>query len=204
MTPDQLIACGIDAKTAEAFAAPLTAACDRFTLTVRAQAMLVGQCIVESSAFQRLEEGLDYTHADRILAEFGSHVGGGLDVAQTLVGRPQALANRVYAGRFGNGDEASGDGWRYRGRGLIGLTFRENYRKEGMSLGADYEGQPDLVAQPEDACLTAVWYIVSRGLVPAANAGLVDQVTHGINPAMDQAQRRRDSVARCLKALGVA
>lgn len=57
---------------------------------------------------------------------------------------PEALANKVYGGRFGNGPEASGDGWRYRGRGFVQITFRDNYKRLGDAMGIDLVGNPDL------------------------------------------------------------
>lgn len=90
--------------------------------------------------------------------------------AERLVGAPQLLADTVYSGCWGNGDAASGDGWRYRGRGLIRLLGRKTYRDAGAALGRPYEQQPDLVARTQDACLTAAWLWHERGLNELADA----------------------------------
>ena len=87
------------------------------------------------------EEGLYYRSAERICAIFRSCVPDAAS-AQCLACNPKALANRVYAGRNGNRDEASGDGWRYRGRGLIQLTGRANYVRAAQALGRDYVEGP--------------------------------------------------------------
>lgn len=80
------------------------------------------------------------------------------DTVANYARQPEKIANRVYANRLGNGDEASGDGWRNRGRGLFQLTGKDNYAKAGAALGKNYAANPELVALPEDACLTAGWY----------------------------------------------
>lgn len=109
----RLIAAGIAPTQARVFLAPLSAACARFGISTPARlAAFIGQCAVESGRFTQLEEGLYYTTAERVRAVFPASVLSLGDAAR-LTRNPQALANRVYAGRNGNGDEASGDGsWR--------------------------------------------------------------------------------------------
>jgi putative chitinase len=83
--------------------------------------------------------------------------------AVKFVRQPELLANTVYANRMGNRGPASGDGWKYRGRGIFMLTGRSNYTAAGDSLGRPYKDDPDLLAQPEDAVLTAGWFWASSG-----------------------------------------
>ena len=84
---------------------------------------------------------------------------------------PEKLANYVYALRLGNGDEASGDGWRYRGRGLIQTTGRSNYRATGVALTQPLEAQPELLRTPGMAALSAAWFWKSHGLNELADVG---------------------------------
>jgi putative chitinase len=154
-----LINAGVPPTQARAFQAPLSAACDRFEINTPARiAGFVAQCRVESTDFMRLEENLRYTRPERLQQVFPIRVPSIRDAAQLVAAGPQAIANRVYSDKNGNGDEASGDGWRYRGRGLIQLTGRNEYSDAATELGRPYLEQPDLVATPEDACLTAAWY----------------------------------------------
>jgi len=121
--------------------------------------------------------------------------------AATLCRNPQALANRVYANRLGNGDESSGDGWKYRGRGLFQLTGRAEYMAAGDALGQDYKAQPDLVAQPEDAAMTAGWYWASANLNDLADSAQIDAITRRINgPGMAAADDRRSAYDEALRA----
>jgi len=94
-----------------------------------------------------------------------------LKKARTYERNPEKLANYVYASRLGNGDEASGDGWRYRGRGLIQTTGRSNYRATGAALTLQLESEPTLLEEPDHASLSAAWFWKSHGLNELADAG---------------------------------
>lgn len=196
-----LIAAGITPTQAKAFAEPLASACARFGIDrpVR-EASLVAQCAHESGGFARVEENLYYTTPERVRAMWPSRVHS-LEDASHLIRQPQALANRVYANRNGNGDESSGDGWRYRGRGLIQLTGRANYMAAGSALGAAYKDQPDQVATPVHAALTAAWFFVTAGCLPLADASNTDAITRRINgPAMAGAADRRQRFEEAVRA----
>jgi putative chitinase len=191
ITAATLTAAGIAPAMAAKFAVPLAHACARFGINTPARiSAFVAQCRVESGGFKQLEEGLTYTTAGRIRDVFPSRVPS-ITVAAQLIRNPEALANRVYSGRLGNGDEASGDGWRYRGRGLKQLTGRTNYTNAAAALGRPYVEQPDLVAQPDDACLTAAWYWHSAKCNVMADAAQWDLITRAVNgPGMLQADLR--------------
>jgi putative chitinase len=201
ITVAALVATGIPSAQAQSFAAPLQAACDRFSIdTPGRMAAFVAQCAHESSNFTALEEGLFYRSADRICKIFPSRVAN-VAAAQALVGNPQALADCVYAGRNGNGDEASGDGYRFRGRGLIQLTGRANYERAANALARDYIADPDLVAAADDACLTAGWFWDASKLNALADAGSFDAITRAVNgPAMAGAAERRELFELALRA----
>ena len=191
-TVQMLIQMGVHPTQARAIAGPLAAACERFDINTRTRlAGFLGQCIVESGAFKNLEESLFYTSPERILRIFPSRVRG-LDHAARLARNPQALANCVYAGKIGNGDEASGDGWRFRGRGIKQLTGRANYAAAAAALGRPYLEQPDLVAQPEDACLTGAWFWHRGNCNALADSSQWDAITRAVNgPGMMDADLRR-------------
>ena len=95
--------------------------------------------------------------------------------------KPQAIANRVYAGRYGNGDERSGDGWKYRGRGLIQLTFKDNYVAFSQEIGIDLASYPDYVALPHFAALSAAWFWAIHGCNELADMGDFLKETKVIN-----------------------
>lgn len=198
---DKLIAAGLAAEQARVWASPLSAVASRFQINTPArEASWVSQCHHESGGFLRLEENLFYTTAERVRAMWPRRVSG-LGDAATLLRNPQALANRVYSNRNGNGDESSGDGWAYRGRGLLQLTGRANYLAAEAALGQPYKTQPDLVLQPMHAALTAAWFFVAGGCLRLADAGDVDGVTRLINgPAMAGAEARRRGFERALAA----
>ena len=197
-----LIAAGLEPTAALTYAEPLAAACARFGIdTPRRVAGLLGQCMVESGRFTATEENLRY-RAEPLLRVFPSRVRT-LPDAQALVTKgPQAIANRVYSGKNGNGDEASGDGWRFRGRGLIQLTGRSNYAAAAEATGQAYLEQPDLVALPPDACLTAAWYWAKAGCNQFADALAWDRCTRLVNgPAMLHREERAAASEQALRAL---
>lgn len=80
------------------------------------------------------------------------------DQANQYARKPQAIANRVYANRMGNGNEQSGDGWKYRGRGFIQITGKDNYRLLSNDSGVDYISNPDLLLNEADSLISALWY----------------------------------------------
>ncbi len=164
------------------------------------QAAFLAQVAVESQELTRLSENLMYTHVERLLEVFPSHFSGEADAAK-YVGRPQAIANRVYAGRMGNGDELSGDGWRYRGRGLFQLTGKNEYRAYGLAQRAmDFLANPDRVAEPRWAADSAGWYWESNSLNVLADARDFKGITKHINGGYEAWAQRK---AYYEKALGL-
>jgi putative chitinase len=169
-------------------------------------AMFIAQVGHESGQLRRIEENLNYTNGDRLLAIFGSKRFKSAAEAATFAGQPQRIANRVYAGRNGNGDEASGEGWKYRGRGLIQITGRNNYAAASEALFEDTHvllDNPDRVLDSEIATRTAGWYwMANRCGMPAAR-GDVQAVTKIINgPACDGLPLRADLFRTACRVLG--
>ena len=124
------------------------------------------QIATETDGLQRLDEYMSYSPG-RLVEVFGKRVSP--EKARALAFKPTPTANYVYANRLGNGDEASGDGWRYRGSGFIQLTGRENFRKRGKELGLPLELQPDLVRQPTGGLKAALMYWTARKINAAAD-----------------------------------
>lgn len=186
------------------WAPALAAAFAKFDLrTNRRVAAAVGQFLVEAGAsFNELAENLDYTHASRISQVFPREFPTSAD-AEPFVRKPEALANRVYADRLGNGDEASGDGWRFRGRGLIQLTGRDEYAEFGATLGMAPEQVAKHSETQEGAAMSGCWYLASRGCLVLADHWLISNITRKVNgSAMEGADQRHAYSEAMLKALG--
>jgi putative chitinase len=158
-------------------------------------AHFMAQAHTETGGLRRLVENLSYTSADRLDAMF-SAVHDHADAARLIAAGPEATANRVYASRYGNGDEASGDGWRYRGRGGLQLTFRDNYRTVGHAIGMDLEGHPELLEQPETAFLASAKYWAWKSINAFADRDDVVGVTRLINPALAGLDDRKVNLTR--------
>lgn len=163
-------------------------------------AALLAQTAHESNDFRVMGEDLSYS-AQGLMKTFPSAFPTAR-IASQYANRPRAIANRAYANRNGNGDEASGDGWRYRGRGYIQLTGRENYRRAGQALGLPLEKQPDIASQPEIAAQIAVWYWKNRTKPNVRNFYDTRRVTATINPAQAGARDRQENFADFYQYLG--
>ena len=98
-----------------------------------------------------------------------------------IVTKPEKIANRVYADRMGNGNEASGDGWKFRGRGLIQLTGKDNYQQFAKDYGIDCVKNPDLLLEPQFALASACWFWQKRNLNTFADKDDIVMVTKRVN-----------------------
>ena len=203
ITVQSLIAAGVQPTQAKQFAPHIEAACVRFEIkTLSQRAAFIAQAMHESANFTRLEESTYYSSPERIHATFKRLRDVPLaTLAARYIKNPQALANLAYANTNGNGDESSGDGWRYRGRGLFQLTGRANYMAAGDAAGRDYKHQPELVAQPLDAAMTAGWFWSTARLNSILDRGGVDQVSKRINGGFNGATERRELYRRVLESL---
>jgi putative chitinase len=112
--------------------------------TDAAVAHLAGNAYHETAGFTRFTENLNYS-AERLLEVFPKYFKS-WEVAARYARKPDKIANRVYGSRLGNGDEASGDGWKYRGRGTLQVRGKENYKRLGQQLSTDFLTNPELVA----------------------------------------------------------
>lgn len=183
---------------AEALAPALEAAAERYAIdTLDRASQWLGQIHVESRGLTRLEEDLGYSA--RRLCEVWPSRFPSLAAASACAWNPQALAEAVYGGRLGN--VKPGDGYRYRGRGLIQLTGRANYARFGQMLGLDLEGDPDLAAQAANAALIAGAFWNDRGLNALADRRDIRGITRAINGGVTGLADRAMQVTRAREAL---
>jgi len=195
-----LVRCGLSTMTAQAWASVFReeAAPERFSLGTAEIDDFLGQVLHESAMLTRIEEGLSYS-AGRMMEVWPTRFPTAAS-AVPYARNPQALANRVYAGRMGNGDESSGDGWRYRGRGLIQVTGRDNYTALAAVLRLPLVEQPDMLLQPRIALRSAVaWW---EGNVPDGVMGDVRRITRRVNGGTVGLEHRAQLADAAGKALG--
>lgn len=189
----------------------LLPAMERFEInTPLRQAHFLSQMGHESLGFTKLLESFMYTDPVRIARIFKSpfdlNNNGKVDAAEVefakgYVRNPVALANRAYANRMGNGDEASGDGYKYRGRGLTHLTGKDNYLKAGQALSLPLVEKPELASSPENAAVIAAWYWQRNGLNILADADRATDITKRINGGTNGLEDRLARLQVAKKAL---
>lgn len=153
---------------------------ERFGISTNNQkAAFIGQCGHECGGFKILEENLNYRA--ETLCKLWPKRFPSLEFAKQYEKNPKKIANSVYSGRMGNRDESSGDGYRFRGRGCIQLTGHANYFHAGSALGFDFVKEPDLVATPRFAALTAGWFWSTHDCNRLAELGDWTALTKKIN-----------------------
>ena len=140
-------------------------------------AHFLAQCGHESGGFRATQENLNYS-AKGLNGIFKKYFPTEASAA-AYARNPQKIANKVYGGRMGNGLEASGEGYKFRGRGYIQLTGKENYTAFGKAIGEDILANPDKVASTY-ALLSAAWFFSKNGLHKMADGGATDQVVTSI------------------------
>lgn len=178
---DQLRQLGIDPSLVD----PFNETFQRFgILTPAQQASWIGQCGHECGNFRIMEENLNYKAAT-LLKLFPKtpkrQWGFTPEEAAAYEKQPQKIANRIYSNRMGNRDEASGDGFRFRGSGFLQLTGHSNFYHAGQALGVDFVMQPELVRTPMYAAQTAGWFWQTHKLNQYADSGDFVTMTKRIN-----------------------
>ncbi len=190
-----------DAKRA-ALLPPLQSALNEFAVnTPKREAAFLAQIAHESGELTIFVENLNYS-AQGLMATWPKRFPD-LTTAQRYERNPEKLANYVYANRVGNGDEASGDGWRFRGRGPIQITGRENYQKYGSRLNVDLINNADKAATPEVGFRVAGLYWRENGLNELADGEMFETITKRINGALKGLEDRKQYYARAKQVLGV-
>jgi putative chitinase len=155
----------------------------------------------ETGNYTNLEENLNYTEAGLVKTwpeRFNKQTAG------TYAHNSVVIANRAYANRMGNGPESSGDGYRYRGRGLIQLTGKDNYLKYGYMMELDLLNKPDLLAQPNLAIESSAIFWTNHNLNDLADAGNFQELRRIVNGGtigMTDYLKRLDTALTYLRSL---
>lgn len=177
---------------------------------VAREAAFLAQIHHECGGFTRFEENLNYKDPERIAKIFrrafdldkdGVIEPNEIEFAKQYVRQPVKLANRAYAGKYGNGDEASGDGWKYRGRGPIQTTFKANYEQASFWTRANLVLYPDELLVPRHGCAAACGYWKDHGCNQLADVGDHDSITRQINAGMAGLAERKAMVPVIRKIL---
>lgn len=146
------------------------------------RAMFLAQCAHESGGFTRFVENLNYS-AQALMRTWPNRFPS-LAIAAQYERQPEKIANHVYANRLGNGNEASGDGWKYRGRGCLQITGHNNYTAAGAAIRYPLGVYPQDLEQPQFGAPAAAWFWQSRGLNELADEGDFEGITRRINGGM--------------------
>ena len=185
----------------EAFEGPLNQAMNTWLIdTPRRRAAFLANLAHESSNLSHLEESLSYSA--RRLCEVWPRRFPTLDSAIPYERNPEALANRVYANRMENGDEDSGDGWLFRGRGPIQATGRQNYRRYQEATGSPVLTNPDILLTPEGGADFAGWFWASVGANAPADEGDIARCRYLVNGGNLGLAEVRTIYRRALDVLG--
>lgn len=147
--------------------------------TTNRAAGFLAQCSHESSGFKVLQENLNYSAA-ALLKVFPKYFKT-MEEAEMYAGKPKKIANKVYANRMGNGSEESGDGYKYRGRGCIQLTGKDNYRKFAEISGLGLEETLTYCISPKGAVESALYYWKSRNINTYCDKDDIKGMTKAVN-----------------------
>ncbi len=172
---------GIGVTQQDSWRKAFNAAALEFELnTLQRLAAFHAQISHESYGLKHQEESFNYT-PERLLAVFPRHFSTVKQAKDYINRGPQAIANRVYANRMGNGDEASGDGYRYRGRGPTALTGKANYIEFGTALGLPLAEKPEQAKEMVPGARIAARYFYTRGCCELADQDDIEAITKRIN-----------------------
>ena len=184
-----------------AYLSHLIQTCDEFGIETPLQrAAFIAQTAHESIGYSAFAENLNYS-APALIATWPTRFTP--EDATLFARQPEMIANHVYCNRLGNNTEESGDGWRYRGRGVIQTTGLSNYRACGTALGLDLVASPELLEQPLEAFRSAGWYWKSRNCNSFADSGDFVGLTRAINGGILGLADREAYYTRAKTALGI-
>lgn len=176
---------GVHAPVIELWEQHLQVASERFSINTRLRLIhWLATMIHESAGFLRLVENLNYGAVALLrLFPFTAARPWGFtpDEAAQFAHRPEQIANRIYADRMGNGNEASGEGWFYRGRGPIQITGRDNYRAASGPCGVDLLPQPERLVEPKYGAVAAGDFWQRRRCNELADADNIEAIRRSIN-----------------------
>lgn len=172
--------------------------------TVQRQAAFLSQCAHESANFNSVVENLNYSK-EALVRVWPKHFTS-IASATPYHRNPEKIANRAYRNRMGNGDESSGDGWRYRGRGFIQVTGKNNYTACGQELGLDLVNSPELLELNDNVALSAGWYWDTNKLNGLADKDDLWTITKRINGGThgwDDRLQKYNKAKKVLNELGI-
>jgi putative chitinase len=211
-TLEHLVAAGVNRELADRWLPHVQVALERFGITTKRQvAGWIAQCAHESAGFKTLTENLNYS-ADTMAVVWPTRFAVlGPDkkpvkvkgknqpnkFALALHRKPELIANTVYANRMGNGNIESGEGFKFRGRGLKQLTGKFNHIQASKALGVDLVATPELLLEPQWAAMSAAWFWAENKCGPLADAGDFVGLTKKINGGtigLEDRQRRYNAV----------
>lgn len=181
---------------------PINQIVDQYQINTNLRlAAFLAECAHESTDFMVLEENLNYK-AGALMSMWPAHFPT-LVAANLYAGNPQKIANLIYSNKNGNGSEASGDGWNYRGRGLIQLTGKSNYQFFATSIGYLLEDVPTFLATPAGAVQSACYYWQSRPILNTlADSGDIDRISKLINGGINGLADRHQRYTKAISILG--
>jgi len=180
ITADQLRQLFPNNKYLEDLAECLNESFDKYEInTVNRAAGFLAQCGHESNGFTVLKENLNYK-AEALNQIFHKYFPT-VESAQSFAHNPEMIANKIYANRMGNGDEASGDGYKFRGRGAIQLTGRDNYTRFGATLGLDPDSCVADMETLDGGVESAMWFWQTNGLNAICDADDIVRMTKKVN-----------------------
>jgi putative chitinase len=185
----------------DAYLGPINASCAKFNInTPKRIAAFLAQIAHETGCLKYTEENLNYTR-ERLEQIFPKYFPNGL--AELYAGIPAKIGARVYGGRMGNGDESTGDGYTYRGRGLFQLTGKANYKACGAYIGVDLLNYPALLCRPDVAIESAAWFWNENNLSKPADAEDFKTITKKINGGYNGYADRVKYWLKSRKAMGL-
>jgi len=173
------------------FIQPLNAAAAIFRINTPLRlAAFIAQLAWETESLSKITESTFYSNADRLIELF-PHAFASRNEALNYIKNPERCANRIYAHKNGNGDEASGDGWKFRGRGGFQITGRSNYAECGKALGLlNLIEHPELLESPDWAVRSAGWFWNIHGCNELADVGMFGGITRKIDGGYNGAMGR--------------
>lgn len=187
--------------TLEKYVEPLNQVIEHYELnTPQRLAAFLAQIGHESGGFNFVKENLNYSAAS-LMKVFKKYFPT-QELANQYHRQPERIANRVYANRMSNGDEASGDGWRFCGRGLIQLTGKHNYTRFAKSLGISLDEAVQYLETTEGAVVSAAWFWDENNLNPIADSGDFVKLTKRINGGTIGLADRKHHYELAIEALG--
>ena len=216
MTPTSfnLVAAGV--KDPAKWIDAIVSVCQEFEInTPQRIAAFIAQTSHESGGYTMLSENLNYRAATLAACWPNRFAVLGPDkkpkkengkliptaVANSIAGKPELIANMVYSSRMGNGPAESGEGWKFRGRGLKQLTGKFNYEKCGHDLGLDLVGNPDQLLEPMAAARSAGWFWKTNSLSTFADKGDLEGMTKRINGGLIGYPQRKALYDKCLASI---